>query len=509
MDTSNHSNYIAPINAVNATCCSYGNIAHYRCSGCGKLFRQENGSESITSEDTKLPFDPNNHGDNISDISAVPATCCSTGNEAYARCSGCGKLFKDKTGAEKLDEIPTIGINGNNHSSIEVIDEEPATCCNTGTAKHKKCVGCGKLFDMNDAPIASAEKLPVAANNHSQLNPVAEIPANCAVGGVAAHYKCGGCGKLFADKEREDSLAAAPKTNPNAANHAQLNPVAEIPANCAVGGVAAHYKCGGCGKLFEDANGKKPLDALPATSPDSTNHSKLNPVAEVPATCTENGVAAHYKCGGCGKLFSDEEGSNAITAPEVLSPDANAHSWNNGVVTKQPTCTTKGTKRFTCIYNSEHYYDQDVAVVSTAHDWDAGKVTTTATCISKGIKTYTCKNDATHTYTEEDPATGNHDYSVLSHDHKYHTYTCSTKGCTAHITDRHHFSRWKVIRYASSSHPGLKYKYCKDCGYEIYKKVYFTTNPKTGDTTALVYGMMLFSGTGLASAAALYKKKKK
>lgn len=44
----------------------------------------------------------------------------------------------------------------------------------------------------------------------------------------------------------------------------------------------------------------------------------ITKVDEVPADCTKAGTEAYYKCGGCDKLFSDAEGKNAIDAPAAI-----------------------------------------------------------------------------------------------------------------------------------------------------------------------------------------------
>ena len=72
----------------------------------------------------------------------------------------------------------------------------------------------------------------------------------------------------------------------------------------------------------------------------------IEPVAEKPATCKEEGYEAHFKCSECDKLFSDADGQNEIETPVVIAKTD--HSWNNGEVTTQPTCTAEGVETFTC-----------------------------------------------------------------------------------------------------------------------------------------------------------------
>ena len=65
------------------------------------------------------------------------------------------------------------------------------------------------------------------------------------------------------------------------------------------------------------------------------------------------------------------------------------------------------------------------------------------------------------------------------------------------------------MRQATKEHHGLMYKTCQECGYKIYKKTYFSTNPKTGDTSAITATFLALSTTGLGTAAVYMKKKKK
>ncbi len=71
----------------------------------------------------------------------------------------------------------------------------------------------------------------------------------------------------------------------------------------------------------------------------------LTKVASKQATCTEDGHEAYYECSVCHKLFSDAEGENEISKPVI--PKLN-HLWDDGEVTKEPTCEETGTKILHC-----------------------------------------------------------------------------------------------------------------------------------------------------------------
>jgi len=109
-------------------------------------------------------------------------------------------------------------------------------------------------------------------------------------------------------------------------------------------------------------------------------------------TCTEAGEKT-YTC-ECGETKTEE-------IPAL------GHDYDEGKVTKKATCTEAGEKTYTCKNDSSHTKTEEIPALG--HDYDEGKVTTEPTCEKAGVKTYTCKNDSSHTKTEEIPALG-HDY---------------------------------------------------------------------------------------------------
>ena len=102
-----------------------------------------------------------------------------------------------------------------------------------------------------------------------------------------------------------------------------------------------------------------------------------------------------------------EDTEKTLTGEETILfvYEKHEHSYDEGKVTKEPTCTEPGEKTYTC----ECGATKTEEIPALGHDYDEGKVTKEATCTEAGVKTYTCKNDSSHTKTEEIPALG-HDY---------------------------------------------------------------------------------------------------
>lgn len=77
-----------------------------------------------------------------------------------------------------------------------------------------------------------------------------------------------------------------------------------------------------------------------------------------------------------------------IASGGIYTPPAqHTHTWNDGVVTKEPTCTEAGVKTYTCTVCKE---TKTEAIEALGHDWNEPTVVYAANG-NKGTKTYTCK----------------------------------------------------------------------------------------------------------------------
>ncbi|MBQ8594562.1 MAG: Ig domain-containing protein [Oscillospiraceae bacterium] len=122
------------------------------------------------------------------------------------------------------------------------------------------------------------------------------------------------------------------------------------------------------------------------------DHDSKNEVADAKylkseATCTEKAV--YWKsCSVCG-LASD---SQTFKFGEINS---DAHEWDEGKVTTEPTCSKAGVKTFTCKHNAQHTRTEEVAIDEDAHNWGEAEYTW-AEDGSSCTATRVCKNDGNH-----------------------------------------------------------------------------------------------------------------
>lgn len=94
-------------------------------------------------------------------------------------------------------------------------------------------------------------------------------------------------------------------------------------------------------------------------------------------------------------------------------------TWDDGVVTKEPTCTTEGEKTYTCT-NGE---TRTETIPALGHDYGDWVVTKEATCTEDGEKKHTCKREGCeHEETVDIKAHHHEDYETSGYCEKCKTY---------------------------------------------------------------------------------------
>ena len=194
------------------------------------------------------------------------------------------------------------------------------------------------------------------------------------------------------------------------------------PATCTEAGNKEYWECKTCGNFYWDADGKNEITNKNEVIIEA-GHKYGDLIAEVSATCGENGVKAHYECSVCHKNFD----TNFDELTDLVIPATGEHKWElvvggytDGATQHTVKCSVCGQKKDEVHadrpddVNNEWKTDKDnhwhefacgTRMDLAAHTWDAGVVTTPATCTTDGVKTYTCKV-CSETKTEPIKATG-------------------------------------------------------------------------------------------------------
>ena len=252
--------------AATATCFQEGHVAYYECKMCPAeaIYDESIGRYEVQPNGVTKAKDPNNHGGKLPKTPAQEPTCGASGNYEYYYCSGCKKYFKDE--------------DGKNPFNGDVV--RPAT------GKHT-------------------------------LEPVAAKDPTCTKDGYEAYWKCSVCKKMFSDEAGTTEISAPVKREKM--DH-KIVPVRGNPATCTDKGVKDHYECArtGCGALFEDEAGTKPLTDKDVVIP-ATGHD-LEHVAAKEPTKTATGNIEYWHCKRCDKYFSDADGKNEIKQADTVIP---------------------------------------------------------------------------------------------------------------------------------------------------------------------------------------------
>ena len=155
-----------------------------------------------------------------------------------------------------------------------------------------------------------------------------------------------------------------------------------------------------------------------------------------------------------------------------------SHKWDAGVVTKEPTYTSTGTKKYTCTNCGETKMETIAKLVCTSHVWDSGKVVTAPTYKTEGTKKYTCKNcGTTKTETIAKLVCTKHawDAGVVTKQPTYKTegtrkYTCTNCGETkTELVDKlvcteHAWDAGEVTKQPTYKTEGTRKYTCTNCG---------------------------------------------
>ena len=362
-----HTHSLTLVPATDAICSATGNDAYYTCSGCDMVFTDALGTVETTVEAQTIAINPDAHDwdtgivttpatctaegvktytckndsshtktepitkldHTIVPVSAVAPTCDDDGSIAHYKCSDCGKLFADSTGAVEITSSDIVDAKLGHDWGAWVVTT-PATESTEGV-ETRTC--------KNDSSHTETRAIPVIGHSHTLVK-TDEVPATCSAEGTKAYWTCSACHKMFSDSEGTTEITA-PETIEKIAHTWDAGTVT-TPASCSAEGVKT-YTCTVCSETKTETIAK-------------TSHN-LTTITAVAPTCDTDGTIAHYKCSDCGKLFADSTGTVEIT--DIVDPKT-GHDWNDWVETTPATVDTDGEKTRTCKNDSSHTETQAI-----------------------------------------------------------------------------------------------------------------------------------------------------
>ena len=172
---------------------------------------------------------------------------------------------------------------------------------------------------------------------------------------------------------------------------------------------------------------------------------------ETPATCAQDGVKTG-KCTGCGD-----------TVTSVI-PATGKHSWDSGKVTKEPDCTEKGEKTFTCtVCNTTKKED----IKELGHQYTVPKEHKDVTCTEDGYDIFQCSRcEATEKRNMEKATDHHYNDTVVAP-------TCTEGGYTLHTCvngdDEYKDSYTDALGHQYTVLKEHKDATCTENGYDIFQ----------------------------------------
>ena len=192
-------------------------------------------------------------------------------------------------------------------------------------------------------------------------------------------------------------------------------------------------------------------------------------------TCTEGGYTKHT-CSRCSDTYNDTETDplghlfGAFTEKDEQShvhtctregcgySETLAHSWDNGTVTEEATCTTAGVRTFTC---TDCAAEKTEVISALGHDYAASVVL--PTCTQDGYTKHVCSRcEDTYNDTETDPL-GHLFGDFEKKDDLVHIHMCTREGCEYSETLAHNWDNGTVTEEATCAAEGTMTYTCTDC----------------------------------------------
>ncbi len=399
------------ITSIDEATCLDGGKDHYECD-CGY-----NKDVDVEALGHNKSFDP-----------GTPATCTTDGSTDYIVCLRCNVVLQQKEVLPKLGhdweltegrpatcsvggyEIYTCKNNANHKETRnvtpptgehtpEVIKGWDATCLVNGKTEGEVCDSCGTVITAQQT---------ILADGHNLITDKAVAPS-CGKTGLTTGYHCEDCDYVVAQEEvpalehdwaeleakaatcTEAGYTAGQKcrycheikdsTEIPALNHGENGYTVVVhEATCTEDGYT-EYICAYDAKHNYTVEGEKATGGHKGGTATCTEKAICevcsNPYGEtlphsyeaevVPATCTENGYTV-YTCSECGDTYNADETKKV------------AHTYDNGVITTEPSCTTEGVKTFTCIYCPDSYTEAVPVKEHSVTNWELDGTIAVGSC---------------------------------------------------------------------------------------------------------------------------------
>ena len=335
---------------VAATCIAKGEVI-YKCSTCVE-------SEGVTAATQKkeLPIDAKNHAsEETITVNAKAATCESDGHTGDVYYSCCYDSTKTEAENRKaLKEKGTVIKANGQHVYGEAVPEYLIKAIKE--VKDDEGNVISKEFDLKDADALTYDEM-IAARRDDDKWYHAQICTICDEVTYDACYTYAHTSNCVETDTCEECGGLCSLKSP-LDHKGTLTYVEKVPATCSVDGVKAHYVCSVCGEKFSDALGKKPVsdDDLKIDSAGGSHdidYESAKPIGDGKHEygCTRCSAKIEEECDG-GTDYCNAKAKCEICGQEYGEIDETNHASTEVTLVGrvEATCSEDG-------YEGDEYYE--------------------------------------------------------------------------------------------------------------------------------------------------------
>ena len=166
---------------------------------------------------------------------------------------------------------------------------------------------------------------------------------------------------------------------------------------------------------------------------------------QIPHSVTRIGLGTFNNCPNLKKVYYtgsssewgaiDKDGFSIFYSPTEATITYNykctSHSWDNGAIVKQPTCTDTGLKKYNCEF-CKNYMQSNISALGHCYQYS---IETAPTCKEDGIGIYTCSRCGD-------------------------SYNESINALVVH-----QMGNWQIKTPATCETQGVKIRFCNNCDY--------------------------------------------